>query len=178
MIAPDLGPVWRENPEQIVEAYATWSAQKRSRKALVVYDTMWGSTAEMARAVGEGISSGGCPVRLMPLNGSHRSDVATELLDAGALLIGSPTINGQMYPTVADLLSYVKGLKPKNLLGAVFGSYGWSGEAVRQVEEIFDSMGVELAVESQRTVFVPDQDVLARCRQLGADVAQKLTDRV
>jgi len=178
MIAPDHGPVWRENPEQIEEAYATWSAQKRSRKALVVYDTMWGSTAEMARAVGEGISSGGCPVRLMPLNGSHRSDVATELLDAGALLIGSPTINGQMYPTVADLLSYVKGLKPKNLLGAVFGSYGWSGEAVRQVEEIFDSMGVELAVESQRTVFVPDQDVLARCRQLGADVAQKLTDRV
>jgi len=78
-----------------------------------VYDTMWKSTGMMAQALSEGLVEGGTEVRLMALGQSHRSDVATEMLDAGALLVGSPTLNGQMFPTVADVLTYLRGLQPK-----------------------------------------------------------------
>jgi flavorubredoxin len=113
----------------------------------------------------------------MPLAGCHRSDVATELLDAGALLVGSPTLNGQMFPTVADVMSYVKGLKLKHLVGAAFGSHGWSGEGVRQLEAILDEMGVERVAESETVTYVPDDAALKRCYELGAAVAGRLKDR-
>lgn len=128
IIAPDHGPAWRENPMSIVQKYASWAEQERSDRAIVVYDTMWGSTDRMARAVGEGLAAGSARVRLMPLGGAHRSEIAAELLDAGALLVGAPTLNSEMYPSVADVLTYIKGLRPQGLVGAAFGSFGWSGE--------------------------------------------------
>ena len=71
---------------------------------MLVYDTMWKSTELMARAVVDGLAAGGAKIRLLSLDSAHRSDVVTELLDAGALLVGSPTINNQIYPTVADVM--------------------------------------------------------------------------
>ncbi len=171
MIAPDHGPVWRQNVNQIVEYYAKWAKQEPTEKALVIYDSMWQSTARMARAVGDGLTNGGARVKLMPLDGTHRSDVLTELLDAGALLVGSPTMNNQVYPTVADVMNYLKGLKPKNLVGASFGSYGWSGEATKHLDQLLGEMKVELAQEGLRVPYVPGREDLAACRTLGAKVA-------
>jgi flavorubredoxin len=174
IIAPDHGPVWRKQPNRIVKWYIEWAAQKPSAKAVVVYDTMWQSTARMARAIGEGLSRDGGSVVLMPLSGVHRSDVATELMDAGALIVGSPTINGQLYPTVADVTSYIKGLKPKNKIGAAFGSFGWNGLAINLLEELLKEMGVESVEESLRVRYVPDQHALAECRAFGSRIADKL----
>ncbi len=173
VIAPDHGPIWRSDPSRIVELYARWAEQKPARKAVVLYDTMWQSTARMARAVVDGLAAGGVSVRLMPLDSAHRSDVATELLDAGALMVGSPTMNNQLYPTVADAMTYLKGLKPRNLVGATFGSYGWSGEATAQLREILGEMKVELVGEDLKVRYVPDEDDLARCRALGEAVAAR-----
>ncbi|MFC1572879.1 FprA family A-type flavoprotein [Candidatus Eisenbacteria bacterium] len=173
IIAPDHGPIWREKPEQILECYSEWATQRPTRKAVVVYDTMWYSTARMAEAVSEGLASGGLTVKMMPLAGSHRSDVATELLEAGTLVVGSPTINGMIYPTVADVLTYIRGLKPKNLIGAAFGSYGWTGESIGQVEEYLTEINVEIAAERVRVQYVPDSDALMRCHALGRQVAAK-----
>ncbi|MHC4200556.1 MAG: flavodoxin domain-containing protein, partial [Planctomycetota bacterium] len=128
LIAPDHGPVWRKDVAGIVERWGRWAEAAPTMKAAVVYDTMWQSTALMARAIADGLAAGGASAKLLPLSSSHRSDVATDVLDAGALLVGSPTMNNQMFPTVADCLTYLKGLKPKHLVGAAFGSYGWSGE--------------------------------------------------
>lgn len=180
IIAPDHGPVWRssEDINKILGFYTRWSEQKPSQKAVVVYDTMWGSTELMARAIGEGIEKEGIHVRLLSLKGAHRSDVATEILDAGALIIGSPTINNNMFPTVADLMSYLKGLKPKNLVGAVFGSYGWSGEAVKHIEAIFDEMRIKRADESVAVEYVPDEEALLRCYNLGKLIGLKLKNNV
>jgi flavorubredoxin len=175
IIAPDHGPVWRKNPGKIMGFYSGWAAQKPTDKAVVVYDTMWESTAAMARAIGEGVTDGGAHAKIMPLKFFHRSDVATELLLAGALLVGSPTINNQMFPTVADILTYLKGLKPRNLIGAAFGSYGWSGEAVEQVEDMLRAMKVDLIGQSRKALYVPDDDALAQCRSLGMQIARKLT---
>jgi flavorubredoxin len=175
MIAPDHGPIWRDNPTEIVDWYADWAKQPSTNKAVVVYDTMWQSTARLANAVVDGLVEGGAKVILMPLGASHRSDVLTELLDAGALLVGSPTINNQVYPTVIDVLNYIMGLKPKNLVGASFGSYGWSGEAVKQLDKMLQDMKIELVQPGIRVKYVPTDDDLVACRNMGLAVAAKIT---
>ncbi len=177
IIAPDHGPIHRRDPGRMIELYQRWVDQTPTAKAVVVYDTMWGSTAKMARAITEGLTSGGVSVKLMPLGASHRSDVATEVLEAGALLVGSPTMNGQMFPTVADVLTYLKGLSPKHLIGAAFGSYGWGSRAVGQISEILRQMKVELVHDGLDVQYVPNDDALARCRALGKHVAETLIDR-
>ena len=131
----------------ILELYKQWAERKPERKVVIVFDTMWKSTELMARAIAEGAIEAGASVKLMSIRSSHRSDIATEVLNAGALVVGSPTINNNMFPTVADVLYYLKGLKPKGLVGAGFGSYGWSGESVKQIEEILREMKVELVEE-------------------------------
>ena len=175
IVAPDHGPIWRKNQSRILELYRTWAEQKRGAKAVIVYDTMWGSTEKMAKAIADGLTAGGTSVRVMKLRAAHRSDIATEMLDAGALIVGSPTINNNIFPTVADLFVYLKGLKPIGLIGAAFGSYGWSGESVKQVEELLSGMKVEIAAEAHRVKYVPTGEMLATCRKLGEAIAEKLS---
>ncbi len=179
MVAPDHGPIWRrpKDIEWIISSYARWSAQKPVPKAVVVYDSMWGSTAMMARAIGDGLAAGGAHVKLMSMNSAHRSDVITELLEAGALLVGSPTMNNNIFPTLADVMTYVKGLRPRNLIGAAFGSYGWGGEAPKQLTAILQDMGVEVIADPLRINYVPDDVALAQCRQLGLKTAEILKAR-
>ncbi|MGB2755125.1 MAG: flavodoxin domain-containing protein, partial [Phycisphaerae bacterium] len=114
------------------------------------------------------------PVKVLPLRSSHRSDVATEILDSGALVVGSPTMNNTLFPTVADMLCYLEGLKRRNLVGAAFGSYGWSGEAVGKLEEWLQRMGVRLVAEGVKVRYVPDAEALAQCRALGEKVGEEL----
>ncbi|MCU0821613.1 MAG: FprA family A-type flavoprotein, partial [Spirochaetes bacterium] len=129
MVCPDHGILWRKDIPKIVNAYVEWSRQKPREKAVIFYDTMWHSTERMAEAIGSGLHETGVEVKLMHIRNSHRSDIMTEVLDAGAVVAGSPTLNNGLFPTVADVLTYIKGLRPKNKIAASFGSYGWSGES-------------------------------------------------
>ncbi len=178
MIAPDHGPVWRRDPGQILELYDKWAAQPYGRKAVVVYDTMWESTARMATAVGEGLAATGLHVVLMPLRSVHRSDVATEVLEAGALVLGSPTMNGEVLPPLADVTTYLRGLKPQRLVAAAFGSYGWSGEAVAKLAAVLEEMKLEAVANGVRVRYVPDAEALQACRDLGTEVGRRLGDRL
>ncbi|MBN2439024.1 MAG: flavodoxin domain-containing protein [Deltaproteobacteria bacterium] len=178
IIAPDHGPIWRQETGGIIGSYAKWAAQKPEAKAVVVYATMWHSTEKMARAVSEGLAEGGLRVKFMSMDEVHRSDVVYELLGAGALAVGSSTLNNHLLPNMADILTYLKGLKPGNLIGAAFGSYGWSGEAVREIEEILAEMKVEKAQEGIRVRNMPDAEVLARCYELGKTMAEKVRNRL
>ena len=92
-------------------------------------------------------------------------------------MIGSPTINNTMFPTVADVLYYLKGLRPRNLIGASFGSYGWGGGAMKEMHRILDEMKVELVDAGISVRYVPDHDALARCVALGEVVAEKLKEK-
>ncbi len=180
IVATDHGPVWhgRHWVDKIFGWYRAWSAQAPVSKAVVVYDTMWGSTALLAKAISEGLREGGChEVIMAPLASVQRSDVAAHLLEAGALLVGSPTINNQMFPSVADVLTYLKGLKPKNLVGAAFGSYGWSGEGVKYVAEMMEDMRIDM-VDTMRVKYVPGDEDLYRARMLGVDVARRLAEKI
>lgn len=178
VVAPDHGPVWRSDISRILALYKTWAEQKPTTKAVVLYNTMWHSTEHMARAIEEGLLAGGANPKSMSMEVFHRSDVAYEVLDAGALIAGSSTLNNNMLPAMADVLIYLKGLKPKNLIGAAFGSYGWSGESPAQVNDILSEMKVDIVSEPVKAKYVPDRETLLKCFELGKSIAQKLNQAV
>ena len=178
MIAPDHGFVWRKDPSKIINLYAKWASQAPKNKALVVYDTMWGSTEKMANYITDGLRAGGTEVKQLSMHANHRSDVATELLDASALLIGSPVLNSQIFPAMADVLCYLKGLRKKGLIGAAFGSYGWNGSPVDELTKTLESMQVQVVAPAIKSPFVPDDNIKQACRDLGLLVSQKLAEKV
>lgn len=178
IICPDHGPIWRKDPEKIVNLYAEFAAQKNRNKVVVIYDTMWGSTEKMASAVTDGLISVGVEVKQMSLHSTHRSDAATELLDAGGLILGSPVLNQEIYPSLGDLITYFKGLKKQNLVGAVFGSYGWSDGAINGLEKIMaEQLNIEIAAPSVKSRFVPTEEKLKECFELGRKVGLKLLEK-
>ena len=177
MICPDHGILWRKNPGAILSAYADWAALKTVKKAVIVYDTMWHSTELMADAIAKGLSEEGIDNRPMYLRKWHRSDVMTEVMDASAVIVGSPTLNNNLFPTVADILTYMKGLKPKNKIGAAFGSYGWSGEAVKLVSKELEEMKFELVEPGVRVQYVPGADQLEACVEFGKKIGKIIAER-
>jgi len=176
MICPDHGIIWRKDPSKIIKAYNAWCDQTPKRKALVVYDTMWESTERMAEAIVDGLVSENIVTKFMHVRSTHRSDVITEMLDARAVLMGSPTLNNQMFPSLMDTITYVKGLKPVNKIAAAFGSYGWSGEAVKYINQEFEAMKFEIVDPGIRVQYVPTPDDLQKCFQLGAKVGQLVNE--
>ncbi len=176
LLCPDHGPVWRSSIDWILGKWASWAQKKPCPKAVVIYDTMWNSTRSMAEAVTEGLTLEGVSSIVMPLRASHISDIAAEVLEASALIVGSPTINGRIFPSVAECMNYLGGLKPGNLVGAAFGSYGWSGEAVKELNGLLEGMKVELVSEGLRTVYVPDEQVLEESVNLGRSVGLRLRE--
>ena len=176
MICPDHGILWRKDPMKIISAYVAWSEQKPERKALVIYDTMWHSTEKMAEAIVEALGQEGVDAKPMHLRSCHRSDIMTEVLDAGAVIVGSPTLNNGLFPTVSDFLTYMKGLKPINKVGAAFGSYGWSGEAVKLINKELEEMKFKVVDPGLKIQYVPDGKGIEACHELGKTIARALPE--
>ena len=176
MIAPDHGVIWRSHLGKIIDAYDQWSRNQAGKKALVIYDSMWHSTEEMAHAVEEGLRETGLSTRLINLKVHHRSDVMTEVLGAKAVILGSPTLNNGLLPRMAGFLMYMRGLKPANKFGASFGSFGWSGEAVALMNAALADMKIEVIEEGIKVKYVPNQEHLDECRNLGRRVGQRVLD--
>ena len=174
IIAPSHGIIWRKDPSKIINAYLNWSSGAAKQKAVVVFDTMWGSTDKMARAIAEGISSQGVDVKLLKLRATDNTDIVTEIVDAKAVIVGSPTLNNQMFPTLSSFLTYITGLKPKGKLWGFFGSYGWGGGAVRDMTEMAKKAGFEVLEPSVDVKYVPDKEDLKKCFDFGQKIAQKI----
>ncbi|MCJ7594041.1 MAG: flavodoxin domain-containing protein [Desulfobacterales bacterium] len=174
VICPDHGIIWRQDPVKIIKAYVEWSEQKPKRKALVVYDTMWHSTEKMAEAIVNALGEEGVEAKSMHLRSWHRSDIMTEVVDAGAIIVGSPTLNNGLFPTVSDFLTYLKGLKPINKVGAAFGSYGWSGEAVKLLNEELTGMKFKVIDAGVKAQYVPDDKGIQACYELARKIAREL----
>ncbi|MGB9914752.1 MAG: FprA family A-type flavoprotein [Candidatus Bathyarchaeales archaeon] len=174
MIAPSHGVIWRANPAKIIKAYADWSAGAAKNKLVVVYDTMWGSTDKMARAIAEGAASQGVEVKVLKLRAADLTEAMTEILDAKAVVVGSPTLNNGMFPTISSFLTYAAGLKPKGKLWVFFGSYGWGGGAVKGMTEMAQKAGFQIHESSIEVKYVPDQADLKKCFELGQQIAAKI----
>jgi len=174
MIGPSHGLIWRKDPSRIIQAYVDWSQGKTGRKILIVYDTMWGSTESMAKAILKGLIEEGAEAKLLHLRSNHRSDIIHEMLESKGILLGSPTLNNGMFPTMGDFLTYMRGLRPRGKIFGLFGSYGWGGGAVKEmrknlVEEKFEFWEKELVVQ-----YIPDSEELKKAIQFGKEFAKKV----
>ncbi|UCC66210.1 MAG: FprA family A-type flavoprotein [Deltaproteobacteria bacterium] len=173
VIGPSHGIIWRKYIPQIVTTYERWAKGETEERALIVYDTMWGSTEKMARAIYRGITEEGVPTKLYRLSITDKSDIVKEVLEARGLLIGSPTLNNGLFPSVAEFSTYIKGLRPKGRKAVAFGSYGWGGGAIKALMADLQTAGMEVLEELQ-VKFVPDAEALTRCEDLGRRVAQRI----
>ncbi|MGE5309085.1 MAG: FprA family A-type flavoprotein [Deltaproteobacteria bacterium] len=173
-IAPSHGVIWRSDISAIVNAYVSWSKQETKAKAVIVYETMWQSTALMARLIAEGLAEEGISVKLCDINAADRTDVFKEMLDAKAFIVGSSTHDGSMLPAVAGFLHLLKGFRPKDRIGAAFGSFGWGGGAVREIEEALKAGGLSLPVPSIGAKYVPDEGERRACREFGRSIARSI----
>jgi flavorubredoxin len=174
MIAPSHGIIWRKDPSKIITAYLNWSSGTAKQKAVIVFDTMWGSTDKMARAIADGINNQGIEVKILKLRATDNTDVVTEILEAKTVVVGSPTLNNQMFPTLGSFLTYITGLKPKGKLWGFFGSYGWGGGAVRGMVETAKKAGFEVYEPSVEVKYVPDHEDLKKCFEFGQQIAAKI----
>lgn len=174
MIAPSHGVVWRSHVAEILSLYKKWSQGKSDPVALVVYDTMWGSTEIMARRILEGLTDGGVKAKLFRMADSDRSELIAEVLNAKALIVGSSTLNNGMLPNIAGMLYYLKGLKPIHKIGAAFGAYGWAGGAQKDLEEALKAAGVSLEAVGPTLKWAPTAEELQRCHEFGREFAGKI----
>ncbi len=176
MIAPSHGIIWRKNIEGILEQYLRWVKGETERKVVIVYDSMWHSTEIMTYAIAEGIASTGTEVKVFNLTMNHRSDAITEILNSKAVLVGSPTLNNHVFPTVAAFLAYMRGLKPINKIGAAYGSYGWAGGAKKFVEEEMTKAGIELLESDLVFSFKPTEEEWRKCYDFGVMIGGKVNE--
>jgi len=170
IIAPSHGIIWRSHIDRIINEYKTWSSNKTDKKALIIYDTMWKSTQQVAQAIQKGFENQGIFTRMLNLQSNHISDIMTEVLTAEYICIGSPTLNKNMLPTVAAFLTYFKGLAPKERKGLAFGSYGWAPHGVKQVQEALESCHFEM-LDQVKVNYVPDEAELE-------EISKKITEQV
>ncbi|MDR1603718.1 MAG: flavodoxin domain-containing protein [Gracilibacteraceae bacterium] len=159
LIAPSHGLIWRRDIETIIGWYQKWSADRPENKAVVVYDSMWHSTEAMALRVGDALEHAGVPARMCNLKTTHISDIMTGVLMSRFVFVGSPTLNNGIMPTVAQFLTYLAGLAPKNRVGFAFGSYGWGGQSVGIIDKILRDAGMEV-LDSVRLQYIPDEEQL------------------
>lgn len=179
MIAPDHGLIFRgrEQAAFALESYRAFATPTWKKRAIIIFDTMWHSTETMASFIGEGLASAGVPYRILPLKANHHSTVMTALADAGAVFVGSPTHNNGIMPGVADVLTYMKGLRPQKKIGAAFGSFGWSGGGAKVIHEWLESMNFEMITDPVTCNFVPKKETLDKCFEMGRAVGLALAAR-
>lgn len=177
-ICPDHGLLFRgDDIKWVLEKYQEFAEQKPKKKAVIVYDTMWQSTEKMATAVATGLVDEGISVRLMSMKSNHHSEVMTEIFDAAAVIVGSPTHNNGILPLMADMLTYMKGLRPQNKIGAAIGSFGWSGECVKILTQALEDMGMDV-LNPVKVKHVPTHMTMTECYEQGQAIAGVIKDRL
>ncbi|MGI6159462.1 MAG: anaerobic nitric oxide reductase flavorubredoxin [Limnochordia bacterium] len=176
LICTSHGVLWRDNPAQIIQKYLEWADAYQENQITIVYDTMWNSTRLMAEAIAVGIQQEDPEVTVKLLNAAKvdKNDIVTEIFKSKAILAGSSTVNNRYLSAMGGLLEMVKGLKFKQKKAAAFGSYGWSGEAVKLLTEDLTTAGFEIVNEGHRAIWVPDEDALKACQEFGRSFVQSL----
>ena len=172
IIAPSHGVIWRDDPLQIVKQYQEWAKQEPEPRAVILYDTMWNGTRRMAEAIGDGLGDAGVDHKIIHAATTDRNDALVEVFRARSIIVGSPTINNGILPTITPILTDIKGLKFNNKLGAAFGSYGWSGESVDLIEKYFEDCKIPLIREGIRSKWQPRASDLDACRAFGRELGQ------
>lgn len=175
MVAPSHGVIWRKGIADVIKWYTDWASYKPFKKVVIFYDSMWQSTDRMAHAVTEGaLEVPGVEVRLFDVKSSDITQLATEVMDASAVACGSPTLNMTLMPLMAQALTYIKGLAPKNKLSFAFGSYGWAKKSgPHDVLDYLQQCKWDLLEEEPiQCQFKPTEEVFERLREAGKKLAE------
>jgi len=176
MIAPDHGVIWRSHLDKVLSLYSDMVDAKAKLGTVIVYDTMWHSTEQMIFPIAKGLEDEGIPVKIIKLRATPKSVAVKEVWKSRGVIVGSPTLNNGIFPSVAEFLTYLKGLRPKNRLFAAFGSYGWSGEAVKDMYEIAKSMKLEVFEPGIRVLYKPSEEDLNKCYEFGIAFGKALKE--
>lgn len=158
-ICPSHGLVWHKHIPEIMKEYQKWANNQTEKISLIIYDSMWGSTKEIAKAIQSVFEDIGYKTSLLNLRTNHISDIMTEVLTAEYICVGSPTLNNNILPTIASFLTYLKGLAPKNRKSLAFGSYGWGGQSIGIVEKTLQECGFE-TLSPIKAQYVPNEKKL------------------
>lgn len=179
MICPSHGLIWRnkEDIAKIISYYTKWANYESDKKAVIIYDTMWHSTEKMALKLSELLEKENISLSRFNLQLSHISDAITEVMNSRVVLIGSPILNNNVLPTIGGLLTYLKGLKPKNRFGFTFGSYGWSKIGFKDLEDSLRQAGMELISEGKYVQFIPDEAELNSLKEVVSKVKKVLSGK-
>ncbi len=178
MICPSHGVIWKSHPTQIVEKYLEWAKDYQENQITIIYDTMWNSTRKMAEAIASGIEAADSSVKIKLMNASKedKNDVITEVFKSKLILMGAPTVNNGYLYSLGGLLEMMKGLKFKNKKAATFGSYGWSGEAVKLLSDHLKDAGFTVVNEGLRKLWVPDESGLEDCILFGSQIISQMKE--
>jgi flavorubredoxin len=176
MIAPDHGIIWRKEAGNIMNKYMDMANGKTSLRIAVIYDTMWHSTEIMTVPIMQGIKDEGVDCKVIKLRSTPTSVAIKEFWNSRGTLIGSPTLNNLLFPSVAEFLVHLRGLRPKNRLIGAFGSYGWGGGAVKEAYEEFKKMKLELFEPGFQVLYKPSREDEKTCYDFGRAFAIKVKE--
>jgi anaerobic nitric oxide reductase flavorubredoxin len=176
MIAPDHGIIWRKDPGKVINMYLDMANGKADLRVVLVYDTMWHSTERMTVPLVQGIKDEGVDCKVIKLRATPMSVAIKEVWKARGCLVGTPTMNNVMFPSVAEFMYHLGGLRPKNRVAGVFGSYGWGGGAVKEVTEMFKRMGLEVHEPGFQVLYRPSAAEEAACYEYGREFARKVKE--
>ena len=176
MICPSHGVLWRDHPEQIVHKYLEWADAYQENQITILYDTMWNATRRMAETIAQGILEidPAVTVKIFSASKSDKTDLIAEVFKSRALVLGSPTVNNGYLYAIAGMLELMKGAKFKGKKAAAFGSYGWSGESVKLMNEELRAAGFEVVDDGLRIQWRPDEMALDSLVEYGRSLAEKL----
>jgi flavorubredoxin len=175
IIASTHGPVFRKDPSYIVKLYDRWSRQETERGVVIVYASMYGNTQIMAESIARSIASEGVEnIRLHNISRTHLSFILTDIWRFRGLVLGSCTYNTRLFPPMEMLLSTLENDRLKGRVLGIFGSYSWSGGAVKALME-YAKGGLNRHIEPViETRFSPTEEDLKRCIELGKNIAKVL----
>ncbi len=176
MIAPDHGVIWRSDPGKVIRMYLDMAGGRAQEGVAIIYDTMWKSTAMMTQPIMQGISDENMEVKVIKLRATPMSVAIKEFWKARGCLLGTPTLNNIMFPSVAEFLTHLKGLRPKNRIVGAFGSYGWGGGGVREAYTEFKKMGLDTVEPGMEVQYRPTLDDEESCYEFGRGFARKVRE--
>ncbi|OCQ90707.1 flavin oxidoreductase [Nostoc sp. MBR 210] len=176
MYAVGHGPIVRSSLIELTKAYSDWSRSQRNREISValLYASAYGNTATLARAIALGLTKGGVEVQSINCEFATPEEIQAAVEKSDGFIIGSPTIGGHAPTPIHTALGIVLKVGDNNKVAGVFGSYGWSGEAVEMIEGKLRDAGYRLGFETLKVKFKPDDVTLKFCEELGTDFAQNL----
>ena len=174
IIAPSHGLIWRKNPGRIVELYHKWAeyaTQTAEPGVTLIYGSMYGNTEMMMNAVAQGISSENVPVEIFDTARTHVSYILPSLWTKRGVVVGAPTYEVGVFPPVGQVLEMAALKRIMNKKAAMFGSYGWSGGALKKIKSIIEPLAWDLT-ETFEFPGGPTAADLEKAKEFGARFAR------